>query len=154
VYIIHRIIVDVRFQIIDERTHNRFEAQLTDSRIRYMLNRTSEDNFKHEIYNINTKRDKAQANIRLLELIETVGTDLFQNYVKIFDKPITKELLFEKSLDLVDAFLELLRYYEAEMDKKMRLFKQSGVSFQVMGYPEKGSLQVNDRITIHSYGRI
>jgi hypothetical protein len=154
VYIIHRIIVDVRFQIIDERTHNRFEAQLTDSRIRYMLNRTSEDNFKQEIYNINTKRDKAQSNIRLLELIETVGTDLFQNYVKIFDKPITKELLFEKSLDLVDAFLELIRYYEAEMDKKMRLFKQSGVSFQVMGYPEKGSLQVNDRITIHSYGRI
>jgi len=154
VYIIHRIIVDVRFQIIDERTHNRFEAQLTDSRIRYMLNRITDDNFKQEIYNINTKRDKAQANVRLLELVETVGTDLFQNYVKIFDKPITKEILFEKSLDLIQAFIELIRYYEAEMDKKMRLFKQSGVSFQVMGYPEKGSLQMGDRITIRSYGRI
>ena len=119
-----------------------------------MLNRTTEENFRQEIYNINTKRDKAQANIRLLELIETVGTDLFQNYVKLFDKPITKEILFEKSLDLIEAFIELIRYYEAEMDKKMRLFKQSGISFQVMGYPETGQLLIGDRITIRSYGRI
>jgi len=153
-YVIHRIVVDVRFRIIDERTHNRFEAQLTESRIRYMLNRSSEESFKQEVYNINTKRDKAQANIRLLELIETVGTDLFQNYIKLFDKPITRDDLFSKSADLVVAFLELIRYYEAEMDKKMRLFKQSGVSFQVIGYPEKGSIQITDRITIRSYGRI
>ncbi len=152
VYTAHRTIVDVHFRIRDEQANNRYELQLTESRIRYMLNRSTEEEFKQEIYNINTKRDKSSANIRLLELIDTVGTDLFQSYVRLFDKPITQELLFEESCKLVNSFLELLRYYEGEMDKKMKLFKQSGVSFQVMGVHD-GPLLITDKITIRSYGR-
>jgi len=152
VFSIHRIIVDVRFRIIDERAHNRFEPQLTDSRIRYMLNRTSEEEFRQEIYNINTKRDKVQANIRLLELIETVGTDLFQNYIKIFDRPISRDALFDESCKLIQQFVELVAYYEAQMDKKMKLFKQSGISFQIMGISTP--ILITDKISVRNYGRI
>jgi len=152
VFSIHRIIVDVRFRIIDERAQNRFEPQLTDSRIRYMLNRTSEEEFRQEIYNINTKRDKVQANIRLLELIETIGTDLFQNYIKIFDRPISRDALFEESCKLIQQFVELVAYYEAQMDKKMKLFKQSGISFQIMGMSTP--ILITDKISVRNYGRI
>jgi hypothetical protein len=152
VYTVHRTIVDTHFRIRDEQANNRYELQLTEARIRYMLNRKTDEEFKMEIYNINTKRDKSQANIRLLELIDTVGTDLFQNYIRLFDTHISKEELFDESCKLINSFLELLLYYEGEMDKKMRLFKQSGVTFQVMGYT--GQLLIGDKITIRSYGRV
>jgi hypothetical protein len=152
VFSIHRIIVDVRFRIIDERAQNRFDPQLMDSRIRYMLNRTSEEEFRQEIYNINTKRDKVQANIRLLELIETIGTDLFQTYIKIFDRPISRDALFEESCKLIQQFVELVAYYEAQMDKKMKLFKQSGISFQIMGMSTP--ILITDKISVRNYGRI
>jgi len=152
VFAIHRIIVDVRFRIIEERNQNRFEPQLTDSRIRYMLNRISEEEFRQEIYTINTKRDKVMANIRLLELIETVGTDLYQNYIKVFDRQITKDELFDESCKLIQQFVELIAYYEGQMDKKMRLFKQSGITFQIIGLSTP--ILITDKITVRNYGRI
>jgi hypothetical protein len=152
VFAIHRIIVDVRFRIIDERAQNRFEPQLTDSRIRYMLNRSSEEEFRQEIYNINTKRDKVMANIRLLELIETVGTDLYQTYIKIFDRPISKDELFQESCKLIEQFVELIAYYESQMSKKMILFKQSGITFQIMGLSTP--ILITDKISVRNYGRI
>jgi hypothetical protein len=152
VFAIHRIIVDVRFRIIDERAQNRFEPQLTDSRIRYMLNRTSEEEFRQEIYNINTKRDKVQANIRLLELIETVGTDLYQTYIKIFDRSLTRDVLFQESCKLIEQFVELIAYYESQMSKKMILFKQSGITFQIMGLSTP--ILITDKIVVRNYGRI
>jgi hypothetical protein len=152
VFGIHRIIVDVRFRLIDERQQNRFETQLTDSRIRYMLNRTTEEEFRTEIYNINAKRDKVQANIRLLELIETVGTDLFQNYIKVFDRPIGREELYHESCKLIQEFVELVTYYETELDKKVKLFKQAGVTFQIMGMSTP--ILITDKIVVRNYGRI
>lgn len=152
VFSIHRVIVDVRFRLIDERQQNRFETQLTDSRIRYMLNRISDEEFRTEIYNINAKRDKVQANIRLLELIETVGTDLFQNYVKVFDRPISREELFDESCKLIQEFVELVTYYEVQLDKKVKLFKQAGVTFQIMGMSTP--ILITDKISVRNYGRI
>jgi hypothetical protein len=152
VFGIHRIIVDVRFRLIDERQQNRFETQLTDSRIRYMLNRSTEEEFRTEIYNINAKRDKVQANIRLLELIETVGTDLFQNYIKVFDRQISREELYHESCKLIQEFVELVAYYETELDKKVKLFKQAGVTFQIMGMSTP--ILITDKIVVRNYGRI
>ena len=152
VFGIHRIIVDTRYMIIDERRNNRVEAQLTDSRIRFMLNRITDEEFRTEIYTINSKRDKVLANVRLLELIDTVGTDLFQNYVKLFDRPISKEELFEESCKLIHQFDEMVKYYEIQLDKKLRLFKQSGVSFQIFGLNEP--IGITDKIVIRSSGRI
>jgi hypothetical protein len=151
-YNIHRIIVDARFRIIDERNQNRFEPQLTDARIRYMLNRISDEELKQEVYTINTKRDKVQANIRLLELIETIGTDIFQNFVKIFDRQITRDELFDEACKVIHQFVELVNYYETQMDKKMRLFKQSGITFVILGI--NSPILITDKIQIRLSGRI
>jgi hypothetical protein len=117
-----------------------------------MLNRTSEEEFRQEIYNINTKRDKVQANIRLLELIETVGTDLYQTYIKIFDRSLTRDVLFQESCKLIEQFVELIAYYESQMSKKMILFKQSGITFQIMGLSTP--ILITDKIVVRNYGRI
>ena len=131
VFSIHRVIVDTRFKVIDFNQRDHFENSLTSSRVQFMLNRITEEEFKQQIYAINCKRDKARSNIRILELVETVGTDLMQNYFKLFDGDLTPASLFQGTCKLITEFNELLHYYDTLRVKKFHLFKQSGVIFHI-----------------------
>ena len=155
IYSMHRLLVDTRFKIIDFNQRDHFETNLTTVRIKYMLNRTTEDEFRQQIYNINYKRDKARENIRLLELIQTVGTDLMQNYYKLFEENLTTTILFDETCKLINEFNELLSYYETLRLKKFNMFKQSGVIFNVKQLPiHEGPIEITDKFIYSSSGQI
>ena len=155
IFPIHRIIVETRHRIIEFNQHDYFEKDLTSARVLYMLNRITEDIFKEKVYSINGKRDKARANIRLLELVETIGTDLMQNFIKVFDVKQSNANLFEETCKLITEFNELISYYETLREKKYHLFKQAGVHFQVKcSNLHELPILVTDKYSYHSTGQI
>lgn len=155
IYSIHRIIVDTHYRIEDYNQRDFFEQNLSSARVQFMLNRISEDEFKQQIYNINCKREKARTNIRLLELVETVSTDLMQNYFRLFDSEMTVLILFEGTVKIITEFNELIAYYEDLREKKYKLFKQSGVYFSIRREPlREGPIEITDKFVYNSTGQI
>ena len=155
VFPIHRIIVETHARIVEFNYRDYFESNLTSARVQFMLNRITDEIFKQQVYVINCKRDKARANIRLLELIETIGTDLLQNFIKQFDTGKTINDYFEGTCKLITEFNELIVYYESLRQKKYNLFKQSGVYFVIKrNGGREGPIEMIDKFIYHSIGQI
>jgi len=132
IYAMHRFIGHIN-QYLRPVTMQEFETALENARVLHILNRTNEEKFKQSVYMIYNKKTKKSVNIRLLELVQTVGMDLLQNYIKIYGgighKPT--DLYVEKTKEIVKEFHTIIEYFNTLQEKKTKLFKESGVRIKI-----------------------
>lgn len=132
VYAMHRFIGHVN-QYLRPVNIQEFETALEHARVLHILNRTNEEKFKQSVFTIYNKKTKKNVNIRLLELVQTVGMDLLQNYIKIYGgighKPT--DVYVEKTKEIVKEFHTIIEYFNTLQEKKTKLFKESGVRIKI-----------------------
>jgi hypothetical protein len=118
VWSMHRFIGHVN-QYLRPVNIQEFETALEHARVLHILNRTNEEKFKQSVFTIYNKKTKKSVNIRLLELVQTVGMDLLQNYIKIYagigHKPT--ELYVEKTKEIVKEFHTIIEYFNMLQEK-------------------------------------
>jgi len=154
VYSMHRIVVDTNFRIGDFNRHESFETNLAEVRVLYMLNRIDDKEFSKRICMIYQKRDKSRSNIRLLELITTIGTDLIQRYFKMIET-ISCSSIFNETCKLIHEFNQLIEYYESLRIKNLKLYNHSGVCFNITREPAgDGPIVITDKFRYRSTGNI
>jgi hypothetical protein len=133
VYSIHRFIGHIQ-QYTRPVNIQEFENSLEHARVLHILNRSTEEKFKQSVYMIYTKKSKKSVNVRLLELVQTVGMDLLQNYMKLYTgiggKPPI-DVIIEKTQDIIKEFHTIIEYFNTLQEKKMKLFKESGIRIKI-----------------------
>ena len=70
--------------------------------------------------------------MRLLELVQTVGMDLLQNYMKLYGlKPAPAVVLLQNTHEIVKEFHTIIEYFNTLQEKKMKLFKETGIRIKI-----------------------
>ena len=70
--------------------------------------------------------------MRLLELVQTVGMDLLQNYMKLYvNKPAPVGVLMPKTHEIIKEFHTIIEYFNSLQEKKMKLFKETGIRIKI-----------------------
>ena len=108
-----------------------FETNIEHVRILYILNRITDEEFKRKTYEIYAKKDKKNVNVRLLELVQTVGMDILQKYMKLYDVTTLHSVLIEKTHEVIREFHAIIEYFNSLQEKKTRLFKETGLRITI-----------------------
>ena len=134
VYNIYRFIGHIR-QSMRQNINQEFESTIENIRIRFIISRITELEFKEKIYKAYTIKNKRVVNNRLLETVHVVSVDLIQRYFKIYDTTHqTAEMSYENTYKLMQEFCAIIQYFNDLQEEKTKLFKEAGI-----------------RITIHNY---
>ena len=108
-----------------------FETNIEHVRILYILNRITDEEFKRKTYDIYAKRNKKNVNVRLLELVQTVGMDILQKYMKLYDVTTLHSILLEKTHEVIREFHAIIEYFNSLQEKKTKLFKETGLRITI-----------------------
>ena len=131
VYAIHRFIGHIQHYIRPVNIQE-FENSLERVRVDHILNRSNEERFKKDVFTIYSKKTKKSVNMRLLELVQTVGMDLLQNYMKLYGlKPAPAVVLLQNTHEIVKEFHTIIEYFNTLQEKKMKLFKETGIRIKI-----------------------
>jgi len=130
IFNIHRLIGHIQHTAMPVN-QGAFETNLERVRIDYILNRITDERFKGMIYDVYAKKNKKNVNIRLLELVQTVGMDILQKYMKLFDTTTLHSVLLEKTHEVIREFHAIIEYFNSLQEKKTKLFKETGLRFTI-----------------------
>ena len=133
-YNIYRFIGHVQHLLRNDITRQ-FESGIELARIKYILNKTNEKEFKDEVYKNYTLRNKRTVNNRLIDTVNVVGIDIIQRYLKIYDGNINTEIAYESTYKMIQEYCAIIEYFNGLQEEKTSLFKERGI-----------------RITIHNNG--
>jgi hypothetical protein len=130
IFNIHRLIGHIQHMALPVN-QGTFETNLERVRIDYILNRITDELFKRMIYDVYAKKNKKNVNVRLLELVQTVGMDILQKYMKLFDTTTLHSVLLEKTHEVIREFHAIIEYFNSLQEKKTKLFKETGLRFTI-----------------------
>jgi hypothetical protein len=130
IFNIHRMIGHIQHMTIPTN-QGEFENNVESVRVLHILNRITDEEFKRKIYDIYAKKNKKGVNIRLLELVQTVGMDILQKYMKLYDTSILHTILLEKTQEVIHEFHAIIEYFNSLQGKKTLLFKETGLRFKI-----------------------
>ena len=109
-----------------------FEQNIELTRIKFIINRITEDEFKQQIYKHYTTKNKRTNNNRLLETVHVVGVDLIQNYCNLYNSAISKEVAYEATYKLLQEFCNIINYFNNLQEEKTSLYKEKGLRINIL----------------------
>jgi hypothetical protein len=109
-----------------------FNQNIELTRIKFIINRITEDEFKQQIYKHYTTKNKRTNNNRLLETVHVVGVDLIQNYCNLYNSAISKEVAYEATYKLLQEFCNIINYFNNLQEEKTSLYKEKGLRINIL----------------------
>ena len=132
-YNIYRFIGHIQNEM--RRDINRvFEVSIESSRIKLILNRINEDEFKEEVFKHYTLKNKRTVNNRLIDTVNVVGVDIIQRYFKLYDSHIEVIDAYNATYNLLREYICIIDYFNKLQDEKTALFKEKGIRIHYTNY--------------------
>lgn len=140
---IHQFINHIHHLYMTLVGNNDYQTNLTTLRIKFILNRISEDTFKQSIYKEYNKNLKIQKKKQLLQMVDNVGTDLLQTFNQILEQRQTIDSVYIKMHEMIYAFCEIINYYNSLVEKHMKLFGGTINTIEVLVNSKRMNMHMN-----------
>jgi hypothetical protein len=135
VYNIYRFVGHIQ-QSIRTNIIGQFDRDVESTRIKLIIGRITEEQFKEQIYKHYSIKNKRVVNNRLLETVHVVAVDLLQTYFKIYEpgQHMSSQDSYEHSYKLIQEFTGIIDYFNDLQEQKTQLFKEKGIRININNY--------------------
>lgn len=134
VYNIYRFVGHIQ-QSIRTNIIGQFDRDIETTRIKLIIGRITEEQFKDQIFKYYTLKNKRVVNNRLLETVHVVAVDLLQTYFKLYQKAgVTADESYEDTYKLIQEFTGIIDYFNDLQEQKTQLFKEKGIRININNY--------------------